>query len=159
MNLTSIFILVIFLFISLVFTLTMTKLLVKKYLSESEYSIFPIILSAMLLIGGIILLNSCFQTVRYTLDILVNQEFDFKKLELYKLLFIYFLVFAISFIVYYYISFYLSKIINVGNNESFSFSQLIIVGVLFIGICYLTLPISEMIFNYYKPTVHTQFYR
>jgi len=159
MNPTSIIILVIFLFIGLVFTLTATKLLVKKYLVESENSIFPTILSAMLLIGGVILFNSCFQTVRYTLDILVNQDFDFKNLELYKLLFIYFLVFSIAYIMFYFISLYLSKIINIRNDETSPNSQLIIVGILFIGLTFLSLPFMEMIFNYYKPTVQTTFYR
>lgn len=159
MNPTSIIILVIFLFIGLVFTLTATKLLVKKYLVESENPLFPTILSAMLLISGIILFNSCFQTVRYTLDILVNQNFDFKNLELYKLLFIYFLVFSIAYIMFYFISLYLSKIINISNKETLPYSQLIIVGILFIGLSYLSLPFMEMIFNYYKPTVQTTFYR
>ncbi|MFV0177891.1 hypothetical protein OBK27_13260 [Empedobacter falsenii] len=159
MNPKTIFILVLFLIIGLVFTMTISKLLIKNFQTESDNSIYPTILSAMLLIGGIILLNSCLRTVQYTLDILVNQKFDFTKLELYKLLFIYFLVFGISFIVYYYISLYLYRIINLNNKDTLQSFELIIVGILFIGLCFLSLPFLEMIFNYYKPTVQTPFYR
>ena len=105
------------------------------------------------------MINSALQTARYTLDILINQEYDFKNLELYKLLFIYFFVFGISFIVFYFISNYLSRIVYPPKNEILPNSQLIIVGILFIGLCYLSLPFIEIIFNYYKPTVQTTFYR
>lgn len=158
MNITSILILTLAIIFGVVTTLFIAKIILSRIEFNNEEKIGSYFKYSSILIGAALLLKPCVDNIVYTTDILVTKDFDFKNYEFFKLLLIYFIVYYIAIFV---INFLSNKIQYILISKEIKDQNLkyVVSSLLFIILCFLTLPLIEIIFNYYKPTVETQFYR
>ncbi|MBQ0117541.1 MAG: hypothetical protein KBS98_06465, partial [Flavobacterium sp.] len=65
-------------------------------------------------------------------------------------------IYIITIIVFHIIARIMSKYIKFDLKSDFRFY---ILSLLFVGLCYLTTPILDNVYDFYKPSVKTEFYR
>ncbi|WP_313580607.1 hypothetical protein [Chishuiella sp.] len=158
MNITTIIILSLSIVFGLITTLFISKIILSRIDFKENEKVGMYFKYSSFLIGSTILLKICLENIVYTSDILVSKNFNFKNLEFYKLTLIYFIIYYFLIIIINFISNKLRLIIISNDHENGNLKH-IIASILFIAICFLNISLLEMILNYYKPTVETQFYR
>lgn len=158
MNITTILILSLAITFGVITTLFIAKIILSRIEFNEDEKIGSYFKYASFLIGSALLLKPCIENIVYTSDILVTKDFDFKNYSFYKLIFIYYIVYYLTIVI---LNFITNKIqfLLVSKEQDDNNLKFIVSSILFVILCFLSISLMEVIFNYYKPTVETQFYR
>lgn len=158
MSIITILILSLSILFGVITTLFISKIILSRITFKENEKLSIYFKYSSFLIGTTLLLKPCLENIIYTSDVLVNKNFNFKDLEFYKLVLIFFIVYYVAIIIINFIANRLPLLIVPKNNEDGNLTH-IVASLLFIILCFLSTSLLEIILNYYKPTVETQFYR